>query len=193
LALAIVSGVTAVVTWTMATQDDARDGKKNYLAHFLVLHRRPTSSDIFKAIAGFSENPKSSLSLKASWTNVEYFCLTVTCSHLNSTTRKSSQLWYEGKDFSVLHFNGYKFSTDRVKSDIRQLVLTVEAWDTKPANVFLTKESNLVLGDFGFALPCRLTRSPSTSDAVLSWYLRRTTWPAPPRNRTASAQHKGAT
>jgi serine/threonine protein kinase len=64
-----------------------------------------------------------------------------------------------------LHFNGYKFSTDRVKSDIHQLVLAVEAWDIKPANVYLAKESNLVLRDFGFTLPCRLTRSPSMSDA----------------------------
>jgi hypothetical protein len=40
LALAIVSGVTAVVTWTMATPATANT-KKNYLAHFLVLHRQP--------------------------------------------------------------------------------------------------------------------------------------------------------
>ncbi|KAJ7353393.1 hypothetical protein DFH08DRAFT_956456 [Mycena albidolilacea] len=123
----------------MATQRDARDGqyKKKLLGSF---SGAASSAHILQPtidLQNYRWLPRKSQIVALSENELDE--RGVPPPHCNllapkSTARKSSQPWYEGKDSSVLHFNGYKFSADRVKSDIRQLVLAVGAWDIKPAN-----------------------------------------------------------
>ncbi|KAJ6553964.1 kinase-like domain-containing protein, partial [Mycena vulgaris] len=100
---------------------------------------------ILKSITGLPDGPASLLPLVGSWADDRHYYLLTP--------------WCGGKDLSTLLSDNRKFEVDRVRAYMAQLVVAVEALhrlniihrDIKPGNVFLTKEGNMVLGDFGFA------------------------------------------
>ncbi|KAK7055192.1 kinase-like domain-containing protein [Favolaschia claudopus] len=100
---------------------------------------------ILRTIAEIDSAPKSLLALEASWSDAKYYYLLTP--------------WCAGKDLASLLLGERKLSSDRVKFYMSQLVLALETLhdlnivhrDIKTANIFITGNGNLILGDFGLA------------------------------------------
>ncbi|KAK7029805.1 kinase-like domain-containing protein [Favolaschia claudopus] len=87
--------------------------------------------------------------------------------------------WCAGKDLASLLLDERKLSSDRVKFYMSQLVLALETLhdlnivhrDVKTANIFLTGDGNLILGDFGLAKQfcTNLTCTTNERCGIPSW------------------------
>ncbi|KAJ6567602.1 hypothetical protein DFH09DRAFT_1278206 [Mycena vulgaris] len=135
--------------------------RRRDLQRFLVKHRESQKSYALKVAS--KSDPSGHLTLEQQMLQAvaedgSRFLLKLVASWHDSENYYLLTKWHEGADLaSQLSAEG-KFSKERAKVYLAQLILALEALlghriihrDVKPANVFLDEEGNIVLGDLGF-------------------------------------------
>ncbi|KAJ7607316.1 kinase-like domain-containing protein [Roridomyces roridus] len=134
-----------------------------HLALKMVPHTAGTAvneQQIHSQLAGLADVPRTLLPLLASWQDAEKSYLLTE--------------WCAGRDLMTILGAGHRLTPEHAKLYAAQLVTAIETLhragiahcDLKPSNVFLTKDGNIVLGDYGraksFAAPpqCSAGKSP---------------------------------